>query len=170
MDDKSSVEYRKLSTAFSVPHDCFTIWSVGLMCHLVIGPHVALSHVVAIPLNYMAANIYCPHNATCCTVSPCYYYHWTKWLLIYTVHTMPHIALSHVVPIPLNYMAANIYCPHNAAHCTGSPCYYYHWTTWLLIYTVHTMPHIALSHVVPIPLNYMAANIYCPHNATRCTV
>ena len=32
-------------------------------------------------------------------------------------------------------------------------------------YTVHTMPHVALSRVVPIPLNYMTANINCPHIA-----
>jgi len=119
----------------------------------------------------MAANIYCPHNATSCTLSPLYYYHWTIWLLIYTVHTMPHIALFHVVPIPLNYMAANIYCTHNATHCTVSPCYYYHWTTWLLIYTVHTMPHVEQSHAATNTTELHGCSyIYCPHNATRCTV
>jgi len=37
--------------------------------------------------------------------------------------------------IPLDYMAANIYSPHNATHRTVSFCCYYYWTPRLLIFT-----------------------------------
>ena len=73
--------------------------------------------------------------------------------------------------VSLNYMAASLYHPCDATHCTVSPCYSYHWTTELFIFTVHVMPHIALSRPVTHTTELKkAANIYCPCDATRCSL